>query len=158
MDYVSARLTLGINTSYCRETFASLQRRHSQYPCHHGQRHGISNRSWIWCFIPQRPWRRSPPQRSHINGTSTTGNPNSNRQLLRRRHLQWNWQAAKIQSNRHEILLDPWHNRIKQGQFLVYWALGTDNLADYFTKHHSPAHHKLFRSRYLLELHKSVPA
>jgi hypothetical protein len=49
-------------------------------------------------------------------------------------------------------------DRIKQGQFLVYWAPGTDNLADYFTKHHSPAHHKLMRSRYLLEIHKPVPA
>jgi hypothetical protein len=47
-------------------------------------------------------------------------------------------------------------DRIKQGQFLFYWAPGTDNLADYFTKHHSTAHHKLMRSRYLLELHKPV--
>jgi hypothetical protein len=49
------------------------------------------------------------------------------------------------------------HGIIKQGQFLVYWAPGTDNLADYFTKHYSTAHHKLMRSRYLLELHKPVP-
>jgi hypothetical protein len=49
------------------------------------------------------------------------------------------------------------HDRIKQGQFLVYRAPGTGNLAAYFTKHHSPAHHKLMRSRYLLELHKPVP-
>jgi hypothetical protein len=51
-------------------------------------------------------------------------------------------------------------DRIKQDQFLVYWAPGTDNLADYFTKHRSLAHHKLMRSRYLylLELHKPVPA
>jgi hypothetical protein len=49
------------------------------------------------------------------------------------------------------------HDRIKQGQLIVYWAPGTDNLADYFTKYHSPAHHKLMRSRYLLELHKPVP-
>jgi hypothetical protein len=49
-------------------------------------------------------------------------------------------------------------NQIKQGQFIVYWAPGNDNLSDYFTKHHSPAHHKLMRSRYLLELHKPVQA
>jgi hypothetical protein len=48
-------------------------------------------------------------------------------------------------------------DRIKQGQFLVYWAPCTNNLADYFTKYHSPAHHKLVRSRYLFELHKPVP-
>jgi hypothetical protein len=45
-------------------------------------------------------------------------------------------------------------DRVKQGQFLVHWRCGTDNLADYFTKHHSPSHHRLMRSRYLLELHQ----
>jgi hypothetical protein len=45
-------------------------------------------------------------------------------------------------------------DRIKQGQFIIQWRAGKDNLADYFTKHHSPAHHKLMRSRYLLEFHK----
>jgi hypothetical protein len=48
-------------------------------------------------------------------------------------------------------------DRIKQGQFIVHWCAGKDNLADYFTKHHSPAHHKLMRSRYLLEHHKPAP-
>jgi hypothetical protein len=33
-------------------------------------------------------------------------------------------------------------DRVKQGQFNVYWGQGFQNLADYFTKHHSPAHHK----------------
>jgi hypothetical protein len=45
---------------------------------------------------------------------------------------------------------------MKQVQFLDYWAPGTDNLANNFTKHHSPAHQKLMRSRCLLELHKPV--
>jgi hypothetical protein len=45
-------------------------------------------------------------------------------------------------------------DRIKQGQFIIHWRAGKDNLADYFTKHHSPAHQKLMRSRYLLEFHK----
>ena len=45
-------------------------------------------------------------------------------------------------------------DRVNQGQFIVYWQKGADNLADYFTKHHSLAHHRLMRSRYLLELHK----
>jgi hypothetical protein len=35
--------------------------------------------------------------------------------------------------------------RVKQGQFNVYWGPGYRNLADYFTKHHSPAHHKRMR-------------
>jgi hypothetical protein len=45
-------------------------------------------------------------------------------------------------------------DRVNQGQFIVHWRRGVDNLADYFTKHHSPAHHRLMRSRYLLDLHK----
>jgi hypothetical protein len=45
-------------------------------------------------------------------------------------------------------------DRVKQNQFIVHWRRGTDNLADYFTKHHSPSHHRLMRSRYLLPLHQ----
>jgi hypothetical protein len=45
-------------------------------------------------------------------------------------------------------------DRVAQGQFVVHWRRGTDNLADYFTKHHSPAHHRLMRSRYILDLHR----
>jgi hypothetical protein len=48
-------------------------------------------------------------------------------------------------------------DRVKQGQFVVHWRRGADNLADYFTKHHSPAHHRLMRSRYLLDLHRPSP-
>jgi hypothetical protein len=33
-------------------------------------------------------------------------------------------------------------DRVKQGQFNVYWGPGFQKLADYFTKHRSPAHHK----------------
>jgi hypothetical protein len=40
-------------------------------------------------------------------------------------------------------------DRVKQGQFNVYWGLGYQNLADYFTKHHSPAHHKRMRDIYI---------
>jgi hypothetical protein len=40
-------------------------------------------------------------------------------------------------------------DRIKQGQFIVYWRRGAINLADYFTKHHPPAHHKIMRHKYL---------
>jgi hypothetical protein len=47
-------------------------------------------------------------------------------------------------------------DRVHQGQFIIHWRRGTDNQADYFSKHHSPAHHCLMRSRYLLELHTST--
>jgi hypothetical protein len=41
-------------------------------------------------------------------------------------------------------------DRVAQGQFLIHWRRGADNLADYFTKHHSPAHHRRMRPQYLL--------
>jgi hypothetical protein len=40
-------------------------------------------------------------------------------------------------------------DRVKQGQFNVYWGPGFQNLGDYFTKHHSPAHHKRIRNVYI---------
>jgi hypothetical protein len=40
-------------------------------------------------------------------------------------------------------------DRVRAGDFLVYWEPGCDNDADYYTKHHSPAHHRVKRSRYL---------
>ena len=40
---------------------------------------------------------------------------------------------------------------IKQGQFHIYWAPGSVNLADYFTKNHSPSHHLCLRHIYLHE-------
>jgi hypothetical protein len=40
-------------------------------------------------------------------------------------------------------------DRVKQGQFNVYWGPGFQNLAYYFTKHHSPAHHKRMRDIYI---------
>ena len=42
-------------------------------------------------------------------------------------------------------------DRSEKGEFLVYWRKGVDNDADYFTKHHSPAHHRKMRNRYLHE-------
>jgi len=39
--------------------------------------------------------------------------------------------------------------RNAQGQFRYYWRPGTQNLADYFTKHHPASHHKASRPTYL---------
>ncbi len=36
-----------------------------------------------------------------------------------------------------------------QGQFRIYWQPGKKNLTDYFTKHHSPAHHISVRTQFL---------
>jgi hypothetical protein len=40
-------------------------------------------------------------------------------------------------------------DRVKQGQFEIYWGPGFQNLADYFTKHHSLVHHKRIRDVYI---------
>jgi hypothetical protein len=40
-------------------------------------------------------------------------------------------------------------DRVKQGQFNVYWGPGYKNLADYFTKHHLPVHYKKMREIYI---------
>jgi hypothetical protein len=37
----------------------------------------------------------------------------------------------------------------QQGQFNIGWGLSAQNLGDYFTKHHTPAHHRRNRSMYL---------
>jgi hypothetical protein len=38
---------------------------------------------------------------------------------------------------------------VKQGQFKIYWGPGFQSLVDYFTKHHSLAHHKRIRNVYI---------
>jgi hypothetical protein len=40
-------------------------------------------------------------------------------------------------------------DRVKQGQFHLYWGQGYQNFADCFTKHHSPTHHKWMREMYI---------
>jgi hypothetical protein len=41
------------------------------------------------------------------------------------------------------------HNREAQDQLRIHWQPGKTNLADYFTKHHPPAHHLSVRSQFL---------
>jgi hypothetical protein len=41
-------------------------------------------------------------------------------------------------------------DRVQQKHFIVYWRPGTENLADYFTKHHPTAHHRAIRETYLV--------
>ena len=40
-------------------------------------------------------------------------------------------------------------DRVRQGQFLIYWRRGALNKADYFTKHHPASHHQQIGSSYL---------
>jgi hypothetical protein len=40
-------------------------------------------------------------------------------------------------------------DRIDQNQYIVIWAPGSTNKADYYTKHHTPSHHRRMRPIYL---------
>ena len=40
-------------------------------------------------------------------------------------------------------------DRVKQNHFKIHWEKGKVNRADYFTKHHSAAHHKRTRPLYI---------
>ena len=40
-------------------------------------------------------------------------------------------------------------DRVRQGQFQIYWSKGKTNRADYFSKHHPTSHHQASRSTYL---------
>jgi len=40
-------------------------------------------------------------------------------------------------------------DRVRQGQFHIYWRPGKQNKADYYTKHHPASHHRDMRSTYL---------
>ena len=41
------------------------------------------------------------------------------------------------------------HNQEAQAQFQFYWKPDKTNLADYFTKHHTPAHHQNVQNFFL---------
>lgn len=42
-------------------------------------------------------------------------------------------------------------DRVAQEQFEIFWDKGTNNYADYFTKHHPPIHHQTIRPTYILK-------
>jgi hypothetical protein len=47
-------------------------------------------------------------------------------------------------------------DRVEQDQFNVGWAPGDTTMGDYFTKHHSPAHHKRMKPYYLHNKHAPI--
>ena len=48
-------------------------------------------------------------------------------------------------------------DRVKQKHFTIYWSPGDTNLADYFSKHHSPAHHAKMRKTFLFTKNEKTP-
>jgi len=60
-------------------------------------------------------------------------------------HSNMKQKRSKSWDMRYHWLRD----RSTRNQFDVYWDKGSNNHADYFTKHHSPMHHHQMRQRYL---------
>jgi hypothetical protein len=78
---------------------------------------------------------KQPPTPMETDNTTTTGY--SNGTILKKRTKAMGMPFYWIK------------DRVKQGQFDVYWGPGFQNVADYFTKHHLPAHHKRMRDIYI---------
>ena len=57
--------------------------------------------------------------------------------------------SSKKQSKAMDMRFYWIRDRVRQGQFLVYWKRGKTNQADYFTKHHPAKHHIQQRPNYL---------
>ena len=77
-----------------------------------------------------------PPTPVQVDNSTTNGF--ANKQLRQRKSKSMDMRFYWIQ------------DRVEQKQFhVVYWRPGHTNLADYFTKHHSPAHHRRERATYL---------
>jgi hypothetical protein len=78
---------------------------------------------------------KQPPTPMETDNTTATGYSNGTIKLKRTKAMDMHFYWIK--------------DRVKQGQFHIYWGPGYQNLADYFTKNHSPAHHKRIRNVYI---------
>ncbi len=78
---------------------------------------------------------KQPETPIQVDNSTAVGVANSNIQPRR----------TKAMDMRFHWLQD----REAQKQFKFYWRPGTQNLADYWTKHHCAAHHKEMRSKFL---------
>jgi hypothetical protein len=69
--------------------------------------------------------------------------------------IAWKLLNGRIKQNRSKGIDMRYYwlrDRVTQGLFNVQWEPGKFNLADYFTKHHPPAHHRALRPVYLFDL------
>ncbi len=90
---------------------------------------------------------------TYQNGPPTTKNTNPNRQLDGGRGSQQQNQPkrTKAMDMRFHWLQDP----EAQDQLRIYWRSGKTNLADYFTKNHSSAHHLNVRTHFFNQSQRS---
>jgi hypothetical protein len=78
---------------------------------------------------------KQPPIPMETDNTTATGYSNGTIKQKRTKYMDIRFYWIK--------------DRVKQGQFNVYWGPGFQILADYFPKHHPPAHHKQIRDVYI---------
>ena len=78
-----------------------------------------------------------PQPPTPVQVVNSTTNGFANKQLRQRKSKSMDMRFYWIQ------------DRVEQKEFHVYWQPGHTNLADYFTKHHSPAHHRRERATHL---------
>ena len=80
-----------------------------------------------------------PPTR--IKTDNSTANSFVRNNIRQRRSktwdMRWNWLRDDL----------------TKAQIKVFWDRGINNDADYYTKHHPPAHHKISRPKYILQGH-----
>ena len=77
---------------------------------------------------------QQPPTPMQVNNAAAVGYVNKTIKHKRSKapDMRFHWIADKVQKR----------------QFVVYWSPGADNWADYITKHHPAAHHKLMRAKF----------
>ena len=80
---------------------------------------------------------KQPP--TPLKTDNSTARDFVNRSLRQKRSKSWDMRYHWLRDRQNRM-----HLR-------VYWDKGSNNDADYFTKHHAPSHHKLMRPRYILK-------
>lgn len=82
-----------------------------------------------------------PQPKTPIKTDNSTAEGFANKSMRQKRSKAWDM--------RYHWLRD----RNAQNQFYIFWDKGSNNLADYFTKHYSPTYHRSTRPYYILKNH-----
>ena len=86
------------------------------------------------------------------NMLHTLGHPQSTTPIKTDNPTAANFVSKNIKqklSKSWEMRLNWLRDRTLQKQFKVFWDKGSNNWADYFTKHHSAKHHRVMRPKYV---------
>ena len=99
----------------------------------------ISGGSWDWNMSHQYMQAVTNPCMCRRNGTSTRPNSIEGWPYHGSRFCEQNYQAKMSKAIYMRLY---WlQDRKDQGQFMIYWSPGRNNLSDYHSKHNPPSHH-----------------